>query len=462
MAIEVFTISAEQAEKIASREEGHFLDFKGKNIRPARLTKTISAFANADGGELYVGIDENSDGSLQWNGFADVESANGHIQAMDEFFPLSHSFRYSFLKAEGLDGFVLHCEIEKTADIRTATDGVAYLRRSAQNLPQDTDEKIARLKYSKGIHTFEDQRINSEAAGISNSLAMIEFALDIIPTAEPDAWLRKQRLIVEDRPTVAGTMLFADEPQSDLPKSAIKIYRYKTNEAVGTRETLAFDPLSIEGSAYHQIYGAVSKIKEITEQIPLLTPAGLEKIEYPTEAIHEVITNAVIHRDYSLNDDIHVRIFDNRIEVASPGTLPAHVTPANILDERFARNPKIVRILNKFKNPPNKDVGEGLNTAFEAMRKLKFKDPVIEQRDNSVLVALRHEKLGTPEQIIADYLRDHDEINNSIARSICFIGSENTMKRIFQKMIASEIIERVPDRPLNKTGYIRGPNFPTR
>jgi ATP-dependent DNA helicase RecG len=173
-----------------------------------------------------------------------------------------------------------------------------------------------------------------------------------------------------------------------------------------------------------------------------------------------VVTNAVIHRDYSINDDIHVRVFDNRIEVASPGTLPAHVTVQNILDERFARNPKIVRILNKFKNPPNKDVGEGLNTAFEAMRKLKLKDPLIEQRENSVLVALRHEQLGTPEQIIVDYLRSNREINNAIARSICFIGSENSMKRVFQKMIASGLIERIPNRPLNKTGYVRGPNFP--
>src|SRR4029077_16822181 len=161
-----------------------------------------------------------------------------------------------------------------------------------------------------------------------------------------------------------------------------------------TRKTLAFDPLSIEGNAYEQIYKAVETTKKIAEEIPLLTSAGLQKIVYPTEAIHEVITNAVIHRDYSINDDVHVRIFDNRIEVQSPGKLPGHVTVNNILSDRAARNPKIVRLLNKFRNPPNKDVGEGLNTAFEAMRNLKLKDPVIEQKENSVLVTLRHEKLG--------------------------------------------------------------------
>jgi ATP-dependent DNA helicase RecG len=63
-----------------------------------------------------------------------------------------------------------------------------------------------------------------------------------------------------------------------------------------------------------------------------------------------------------------VRIFDSRIEVQSPGRLPAHVTPKNILDERFARNGALVRLLNKFPDPPNRDAfpihaAEGLRTA---------------------------------------------------------------------------------------------------
>ncbi|MGA4552061.1 ATP-binding protein [Methylorubrum aminovorans] len=198
----------------------------------------------------------------------------------------------------------------------------------------------------------------------------------------------------------------------------------------------------------------------MTEDIPLLGTSGLEKIDYPTEAVHEIVTNAVIHRDYSINDDVHIRIFDNRIEVQSPGSLPGHVTEKNYLEERFARNPKIVRLLNKYKNPPNKDVGEGLNTAFEAMRKLKLQDPIVRQHDSSVLVVLKHEKLGTPEQLIVDYLRYNEEINNSIARKICFIGSENTMKRTFQKMIKAGLLQPVPGRSPNKSGYIKGPNFP--
>jgi len=138
----------------------------------------------------------------------------------------------------------------------------------------------------------------------------------------------------------------------------------------------------------------------------------------------------------------------------------SHVTVNNILDERFARNPRIVRLINKYKNPPNKDVGEGLNTAFEAMRKLKLRDPLIEQGDGSVKVTLKHERLAPAEDIISQFLRVNDEINNATARKITYIGSENAVKRIFQKMIESGIIERIPGRSLAKTGYRKGPNFP--
>jgi ATP-dependent DNA helicase RecG len=452
------SITANQAKTILARDEGQFCDFKAREIAPAKLSRTISAFANADGGEVFIGLTDPKTTPSNWLGFDKEEDLNAHIQVIDQLFPIGSLTRCKLLTCADYPGIVLHIEVDKSSDIRVASDGAPYLRRGAQNLAQDTPDKIERLKLDKGIKSYEDQTLSIDIDIITNSNPIIEFMLDTVPSAEPEAWLRKQKLIFQDKPTVSGVLLFSEEPQADLPKSTVKIYRYKTT-AVGTRATLAFDPISIDGHIYSQIFASVEKIKNITEEIPFLGREGLEKIEYPTEAIHEIITNAVIHRDYSVNDDVHVRIFDNRIEVQSPGPLPGHVTIKNILDERAARNPKTVRLLNKFKNPPNKDVGEGLNTAFEAMRNLKLKDPIIEQKENSVLITLKHEKLGTPEQIIVEYLADHDEINNATARSLCFIGSENTMKRIFQKMILSGLIERIPGRPLIKTGYIKGPNF---
>ncbi len=137
------------------------------------------------------------------------------------------------------------------------------------------------------------------------------------------------------------------------------------------------------------------------------------------------------HRDYSVTANIHIRIFDDRIEVENPGRLPGHITIENILDEQFARNPKLVRLINKFPDPPNKDVGEGLNTAFNAMRKLRLKDPEIVERDNSVLVIIRHQTLASPEETIMEYLHDHEEIVNRIGGELTGIKSENTMKNVF-------------------------------
>lgn len=397
MPIEIKTITAVQVRRLLAISEGHFSDLKGRDIAPAKLTKTMSAFANADGGEVYVGIDEDKQAEQRtWCGFANEESANGHLQAFETVFPLGSEFEYTFLSSPGVPGLVLQALIHKTADIKKASDQRVYVRRGAQNLPIDGEEQLRRLRYNKGLTSFENETVPVDLNLVTNSTAIIEFMLEVVPVAEPEAWLRKQRLINGDKPTVAALILFAEEPQGLLPKHCgIKIYRYKTKDAEGTRDTLAFDPLTIDGCAYQQIRDAVEKTVEVIENISTLGAEGLQKTSYPHETLHEIITNAVLHRDYSIADDVHVRIFDNRVEVQSPGTLPAHVTVDNILRERFARNGSMVRIVNKFPNPPNKDVGEGLNTAFEAMRKLQLKEPEIRQLPNAVLVNIRHEPLAS-------------------------------------------------------------------
>ncbi len=194
---------------------------------------------------------------------------------------------------------------------------------------------------------------------------------------------------------------------------------------------------------YEQIKKAVNVTIQEVEKIPKMGEQGLEQITYPHEAIHEIITNAVIHRDYSIADDVHVRIFENRIEVQSPGKLPAHVTPENILNERFARNGAVVRLLNKFPNAPNRDVGEGLNTAFDKMHELGLKEPTIEERHSDVLVTIRHEPLASPEQTIMKYLEQNEFIRNKKAREITFIKDSDQMKRILSTMATTGQIERL-------------------
>lgn len=455
MAVLVEEISSSQAKQILSIEEGQFVDLKAKEISPASLTKSIAALANSDGGELYVGIAESKKSiSREWNGFLDQEEANGHLQIFESLFPLGAGFQYEFLRSALHPGIVLHIQIAKTQRIIKASDQKPYIRRGAQNLPVNTPESLKLLEYTKGLDSFESETLNVPYEVITESDVIRSFITSVVPTAEPLIWLRKQVLVRGDKPTVAGVLLFADEPQALLPKRCgIKIYRYRTSEAEGFREGLVFDPETVEGCLDLQIRAAVRKTTEHVESIQVMSETGLKPITYPSETLHEIITNAILHRDYSIADDVHIRIFDNRIEVQSPGKLPGHITVKNILSERFARNGAVVRLLNKFPDPPNKDVGEGLNTAFSAMHKIGLKEPVIVERDNAVLVTIRHETLASPIEAIMAYLEENPTIKNRQAREITHIRADYQIKLIFGEMVKVGMIEQVPGTRTSSTAY---------
>jgi ATP-dependent DNA helicase RecG len=310
------------------------------------------------------------------------------------------------------------------------------------------------LRLDKGLSTFEDETVSIPTAAITNSVTTLEFVLSQVPTAEPDEWLKSQFLLANDKPTVAGVLLFSDEPQAALPKrSAIKVFRYATREEGVDRETLAFDPLTIEGPIYDLISEAVSTTKEIVQSIKRVGETGLEEVTYPDETLHEIITNAVLHRDYSHQTDVQIRIYDDRIEVESPGRLPGHVTAANILSEQFARNPKLVRLINKFPDPPNKDVGEGLNTAFEAMRRIRLKEPEVTEAANAVIVFIRHTRLSSPAQIVMEYLEETATITNEIGRSITGLRRDVQMKDTFVLLRRRGLIEQVPGKRGRATAW---------
>jgi ATP-dependent DNA helicase RecG len=447
--INTIPINDEQKEKILKLNENHFNDLKAKDIAPANLTKTISAFSNAVGGELYIGIDEiQKDGNKvrEWRGFVNEEDANGHIQIFEKLFPVGDFYSYTFLSHSTSNGLVLQASIKKNLHIVKASNDNVYKRRSAQNLKLTTQEELKRLELDKGLASFEDVPLNIPIETVTDSLVIYEFIIEVIPTVEPLPWLKKQLLIRNNLPTVAATLLYSEIPQAALPKqSGIKIYRYKTKADEGTRETLVFDPISVEGCIYSQVYEAVKQTKRIIDEEKVLRETGLEGLVYPDKALHEIVTNAVLHRDYSIASDIHIRVFDNRVEVLSPGSLPGHVTEANILNEQFARNGNLVRLINKFPNPPNKDVGEGLNTAFDEISELRLKKPTIRELENAVLVTISHEPLASAEKIVMEYLDTHDEIHNSTARELTGVKTSDNMKSIFYRMQEKGLIEMNPD-----------------
>lgn len=447
--MDILQVNDDEIDDLLGRQESHFFDYKAIEIKPAKLANTISAFANASGGEIIVGVDEqqvNNDRIRVWRGFANQEDANDHIAIIEGLggFDLCS---IEFLKSKNKHGFLLHIIIRKSQRIVMSTSGDPYLRRGAQSLKVDSKEGLRRLELDKGVVSFEDETVKIPNDTVSNSLTMLEFALSQVPNSEPDRWLKSQFLLNGDDPTVSSVLLFADEPQAILPKrAAIKIFRYTTVEEGVDRERLAFDPVTIEGPVCDLIRKAVSATKGYVEQIQRMTEEGLEYVSYPDETIHEIVTNAVLHRDYSIQTDTQIRIYDDRVEVHSPGLLPGHITVNTLLDEQFARNPRLVRTANKFPNAPNKDVGEGLNTAFAAMRRIRLRDPEIREENNSVIVNIRHQRLASPAQIIVDYLDHNAEITNEIGRSITGLRRDVQVKDVFVQLRKRDLIEQVPGK----------------
>jgi ATP-dependent DNA helicase RecG len=447
--IELIEITGGERDRLLVLEEGHFSELKAVEVSTKKLGRTVSAFANAAGGDLYIGIGETDLMGVKvrtWHGFRDQEAANGHLQSLEALFPLGAEYSYEFLACAGSNGVVLHITVQRTPQIARAHDKKVFVRRGAQNLEVKGAEALRRLELDKGIVSYEKQPVNVDLAVLTKSDNLAAFIKQVVPMQTPAVFVRKQTLSRNNQPVVAGVLLFAEEPQAVLPKSGVKLFRYKTTNPVGSRDTLAGDPVAIEGTTYELISAAVKKTVAMVEGIQRLGPEGFEPVVYPDDALHEIVTNAILHRDYSIAADVQIRVFENRIEVESPGRLPGHVTTRNILKTQFSRNGVLVRLIHKFPNPPNKDVGEGLNTAFDAMKLSRLKPPVIREDENSVVVEIRHDRLASPEESVMDYLANHPEVTNRVARELTGITSENTMKDVFLRLAKRGLIERVPGR----------------
>ena len=149
--IETAAISDAEVNKILAIEEGHFSDLKAIETLPSGLTRAIAALSNAEGGELFIGVDEKgATKKRSWRGFANQEAANAHLQVFEQLFPLGTDYRYEFLRNEKQQGLLLKVQVAKTRDIKTASNGKIYVRRGAQNLPVEDPLVLKSFDATKG------------------------------------------------------------------------------------------------------------------------------------------------------------------------------------------------------------------------------------------------------------------------------------------------------------------------
>lgn len=202
--------------------------------------------------------------------------------------------------------------------------------------------------------------------------------------------LRARGLIDGRRLTVAGCLLFAREPNRAFPNAHIRVSRFAGRQrGHGARQRLQ-DDVRIEGPIPRVLQHARQQIERWQPTRRALSAQGrFEDVPLvPGDAWLEGIVNAAVHRSYSLGGDhVHADIFDDRIEISSPGRFPGLVDLTDPLHTtRFARNPRIARVCADLRL--GQEFGEGIRRMFEEMRLAGLGDPLYRQTSGSVELTL--------------------------------------------------------------------------
>ncbi|MEK3949635.1 RNA-binding domain-containing protein [Paenibacillus peoriae] len=391
--------------KLLNLEEGHFCDVKSCRIKPNKLHIHFVAFANTDGGEIYIGIEDERSIGERLVGFRTKEEANEIINTFAEKTdpPL---IDYS---VEFIDfcekGYVLHVTIPKSPRVHYSSDYRCYIRRNAST-KEIKGAKITELAFSKGVYSYETViKKHVTVDEIINGVYLNDYLNRIKSSQKPLSFLEKLKLIQRDgekfAPTVSCLLFFSDDPQFGLnTKCGIKVYRLKTSQVEYDRDFLEEQPRSIRGPIELQIIDSKEVIAGYLQKSMIEIGNKYVNYSYPWVALHEIIVNAIIHRDYSINDDIHIRIFNDRLEFESPGRLHGNMTTGNLLVGRSSRNPIIERLLDQLPEMYNHDIGDGFNTIYKELKKSGFVEPKIQELENSVLVTVYHRFANNFEDII--------------------------------------------------------------
>jgi ATP-dependent DNA helicase RecG len=316
------------------------------------------------------------------------------------------------------------------------------------------------LAHAKGTVSAEDMDIiTARVDDIEKSTALADYLHQLpITNKDPLDFLLQEHLVHDDSwiPKASSVLLFAENPSSMMPhQCAIRIVRYDTKEDEIDRDALTTDNISVEASLYQQILQSFEFIKQFLQKCFAWTLEGYQPISFPDETIWEILVNSVIHRDYSISDNVLVSVFNNRVEFKSPGRLPGLVTVENILDNRSSRNPKIVRLLSKYGTMPNKDLGEGMNTAFQKMNGWGLVNPVVQESGNYVVVTLYYKANKPVEELVLNFIDNHGSINNAQLRDLGGILSSEQATSVFSGMREKNLIQRIDGSTGTKVRWVR-------
>jgi len=360
--------------------------FKRDIRNPDSLAAEIVAFANADGGTILIGV--NDDGTLSGLATGDLQRINqliANVASQAVRSPVTVQTHNILLPGgrivvavtvpKGLDKPYFDC------------NGVIWLKAGSDKRRLNSREELRRLfQLSDQFHA---DALSTEAGPEALDLPRLrEFLRDNYGTGLPTnrtarlQLLRNLNLTTADgRLNLAGLLLFAHEPERWKPQFMVKAVRYPGK----TIHTSRYDDTEDFSGPLRQIFdGAMAFINRNLHKVQAGRGVNSQGVpEIPLVVFEELLVNALVHRDYLVSAPVRLFIFSDRIEVISPGHLPNNLTVDNIRNGNSnIRNPILASYVAKGLLP-YRGLGSGVPRAIEAWPRIEFHD----DRDGMLFIA---------------------------------------------------------------------------
>lgn len=338
--------------------------FKGERVSsPNRddLADEMAAIANTRDGAVVFGVDDKTreiEGiPVERLGLVErlvFEVCNESIRPPVMF----RSFRIELPDSAGAMRPILKVEVPRSLFVHESPGGYYFRQGSSKRkMPPDYLARLFQQRSQARLIRFEEQPVPGTSPG---DLAENLWRRYTARSPEPaEAVLLKRNLLSKEengemRCSVAGVLLCNERPERFLPSAYIEAVRYR-----GTRQDSNFqvDAQKICGPLDAQINQAMAFLNRNQAIRATKSPHRVEIPQFSERAVFEAVVNAVAHRDYAVSGSkIRFFIFDDRLEIYSPGALPNTVTVDNIALRQATRNELITSLLAE--TPVGGSVGE--------------------------------------------------------------------------------------------------------
>ncbi|HBN8314980.1 TPA: ATP-binding protein [Pseudomonas aeruginosa] len=399
--------------------ESHFREFKSalegppnhKTKRPTKdiatnVAQTLVAFANADGGELLVGVEDNGD-ITGLPGFTEkeyeiIEAATQN--RIHESTPLP-TVRKRRISIDGKD--ILYFSVPKsTKYIHLTSDGRCLQRRDLESVPVAA-EAIQFDRREQQSREYDRAFVDGVTADDLDIELVKTVADQVLKGMSAEKCLQYLELgeygLSQLRLRRATLLLFAKDPQKWHPRLQIRILKVDGHEVkTGEEYNIVSDEI-VKGNILTLINSAWEALRPHLVQTKIDKHARFEQSSiYPELACREALLNSIAHRDYSDEGrGIEVYIFDDHLEIRNPGALLSSMNIEDIIKQKGvhqSRNTNVSRVLRELGYM--RELGEGMRRIYDLMQKNELASPQLVSNNDSFSITLNNKAMYSQEDLL--------------------------------------------------------------